>query len=222
MLSFSAEVFQSFLAQYNRSIWPGQIVGSLLALLAIGIVLRPRARIFRHLGNRAVGIVLAIFWLWTGVCFFYLEMSAINFAAPAIGLVFAFEGLLLLAWAVFGRANTAPNPTGAGTRSVGILLIAAGLLWPVVESLAGVPIDSIRSLGTTPLPTVLVTLGLLMLVPPRTPLWLVAIPILWTLAGGTAAYGLGLWRDLMMPAAGLAAFVAIILHRWRAASLRPG
>ena len=210
MLSFSAEVFESFLAQYNREIWPAQAVAQLLALTAFGFAFRPRPT-----GIRAVGIVLAAFWRWTGLRDFHGALASVSFAAPAIGIGFAFEGVLLLLWTLRARPAPAPRRRGDAGRPLGMLLAALGLLWPAVESLSGVPSESLRSLGTTALPTVLFTLGLLLVATERPPVWLIAVPILWSLAGGLAAYGLGLWRDLAMPAAGLAVVVAIVVHRMR-------
>jgi hypothetical protein len=53
----------------------------------------------------------------------------------------------------------------------------------------------------------LLTAGLLMSVAPRPPWSLVAIPILWTIVGGSAAFLLGVWADLGLIVAGLAMLV---------------
>jgi hypothetical protein len=66
--------------------------------------------------------------------------------------------------------------------------------------------------GVTPCPTTIFTWGMLLLVQGRTPLHLTAIPLLWSLIGGSAAWLLAVPEDASLP---LAAFVALALLLWK-------
>jgi len=69
--------------------------------------------------------------------------------------------------------------------------------------------------GITPCPVTIFTLGLLLLAAPM-PRGLLAIPFLWSLVGGSAAFLLGVPQDWVLLIAGIAALW--IAFRRRAAS----
>jgi hypothetical protein len=69
----------------------------------------------------------------------------------------------------------------------------------------------------TPCPTTLLTLGLLFWARPPLPRLLLAVPLLWSAVGTTAAFALGVPQDLALLVAGLAA--QVLLRRPRR---RPG
>jgi hypothetical protein len=57
-------------------------------------------------------------------------------------------------------------------------------------------------------------MGMLLLVASRAPLHLAAIPVLWSVIGGTAALFLGVTEDLALPVAGIGG-LAIVLRKNR-------
>jgi hypothetical protein len=57
------------------------------------------------------------------------------------------------------------------------------------------------------------TMGMLLLAAGRAPLHLFAIPVLWSLIGGTAAWFLGVTEDLALPVAGLGGLVLALWKR---------
>jgi hypothetical protein len=83
---------------------------------------------------------------------------------------------------------------------------------PLAVALAGRPWTQLAAFGVTPGPVALFTLGLLLLAERRTPWHLLAIPAMWSAIAGATAWLLGLWEDLMLPAAALA---AIATAAWR-------
>jgi hypothetical protein len=209
MLPFTADVLFSSFAQYNRALWPLPILAVALALATILLTLRP----VRH-GDRAIGALLAVAWVWIGVGYQYLHFGAIDFAAPLYGALFVLEGLLL-AWTGAVRGSLAWRFRADLFGSAGLALaIAATLLSPLADRLLGVDWQSVRVVGLAPGPTAAFTLGLL-LVAGRTPSHLAAIPLFWTLVAGVTAWILMIPQDLALPLAGLVAYSLILCKNRR-------
>jgi hypothetical protein len=83
-----------------------------------------------------------------------------------------------------------------------------------VPLLLGHEWQALQHVGTAPAPTVILTFGVLLLAAERTPVHLLAIPVIWSIADGATAWALGLWWDLSLPAAGMAAvFLSIVRPR---------
>ena len=204
MLPFTADVLFSSFEQYNRALWPLPLLAVALALAIVLLTLRPG-----RLGDRAIGALLAVAWVWIGVGYHFLHFVAIDFAAPLYGAFFVLEGLLL-AWTGVARGRLAFRFRADLFGRAGFaLMIAATLLWPLADRLLGHGWQSVRVVGIAPGPTAVFTLGLLLLTEGRTPLHLAVIPLLWSLVAGATAWVLTIPQDLALPVAGLAGFVLL-------------
>ena len=84
MLPFTSEAFFAVFEQYNRAIWPAQIIAYLLGIAAVALALRPVPG-----SGRAVGAIQALAWLWNGAVYHFVHFATINIAAP-VDEVFAF------------------------------------------------------------------------------------------------------------------------------------
>jgi Family of unknown function (DUF6064) len=205
MLPFTAEILFSSFEQYNRALWPLPIVAPALALVALALALRP----VRH-GDRAIGALLALAWLWVGLGYFILHFAAFDFVAPIYGVLFIFQGLLL-GWSAVVRGRLAFRFTRDLFGWCGLALaLAAALAWPLAHALLGQGWASARVVGLAPGPTAACTLGMLLLCAGRTPLHLAVIPLLWTLIAGAMAWILSMPQDLALPAAGVGAFALML------------
>jgi hypothetical protein len=205
MLPFTAEILFSSFGQYNRALWPLWIVAPAIALALVLLTLRP----VRH-GDRAIGALLALGWLWVGVGYFILHFAAFDFAAPAYGVLFVLQALLL-AWTGVVRGRLAFRFTGALFGWCGLsLALAAVLAWPLVDALTGHAWQSVRVAGLAPAPTAVFTLGMLLLSAGRTPVHLALVPLLWTLVAGARAWILTIPQDLALPVVGVGAFALIV------------
>jgi Family of unknown function (DUF6064) len=205
MLPFTADVLFSSFEQYNRALWPLPVLAFVLALAAILLTLRPVRG-----GDRAIGALLTIAWLWVGIGYHLLHFAAIDFSAPLYGVFFVLEGLLL-AWTGAIRGKLAFRFRAEPSGWIGLVLaLAATVAWPLADWLWGSGLPSVRLVGLAPAPTALFTLGLLLLIDGRTPLHLTVIPLLWTLVAGATGWILGIRQDLALPVAGLCGFVLIL------------
>ncbi|MGF1610100.1 MAG: DUF6064 family protein [Kiloniellales bacterium] len=212
MLPFTAEVFFANFESYNRAIWPAQLVAYGLALLIILLAARP----LRGSG-RLIGALLAAAWAWNGVVYHLLHSATINFLAPVFGAFFIIQALLLLWTATIrGKVSFRWRADPCGLAGLGLIAFAL-LLYPLLGWLAGHGWPQAALFGVAPCPTTVFTLGLLLAIEGRTPLHLVAIPVIWSLIGGSAAWLLGVPEDLVLPIAGFGALALILWKNRRTA-----
>ena len=211
MLPFTTEQFFAVFASYNAAIWPVQPVAYLVGAAALVFALRGG-----RLAARVVPAALAVMWLWTGTVYHLLHFVAVNPAARLFGAAFLLQGLLFLGTAARGRPLTF-EPIRSGWRpAFGLFLVAyAAVLYPVLGRLAGHPWPEVPSFGVTPCPVTIFTFGLLLLAVTRVPLWLLVVPAVWSVIGGSAAVLLAVPQDWMLLAGGIAA-MTILLRGWTA------
>ncbi len=206
MIPFSTEVFFRLFAQYNAAIWPAQLIAYGLGLAAVLLAFRPRGG-----SDRLVGAILAAAWIWMGVVYHMMFFATINFTAPVFGALFVLQGLLL-AWtgALRGRLPFRFRADLLGWIGLGFVTFAM-ILYPLIGWLAGHGWPEAQMFGVAPCPTTIFTLGMLLLADGRAPLHLSAIPLLWSLIGGSAAWLLDVPEDLALLPAGAAFGCLIVL-----------
>ena len=219
LLLFSARTYYRQFELYNAELWPAQLLGAGLGLAILGLVARgtPKAA-------RVVSLLLAACWLWVAWAFHLQRYAAINWAATWFAAAFAAQGvMLLLAGAGFaGRGTVRP---GRGPRpSIGLGLMVFALF---VQPWIGVPFGrswrQAEFFGLAPDPTVVFTLGVLLLLHPVGPgaaptpllrlLW--PIPLLWCAASGATLWTMRSPDAVVMP---LALLVAVVGLKVRASS----
>jgi hypothetical protein len=205
VLPFSREQFLAVFAQYNAAIWPLQVVAALLGIAIVVALLWRSAR-----AERWVLAGLALMWLWTGVAYHGVFFSRINPVAFAFAPLFVAQAMLLAyaAWA----AGVDARSRARGTRAwLGWALVAyAGLLYPLVGALTGHTYPAAPVFGVTPCPVTLFTLGVLLLGPQPVARQLLAIPALWALIGGSAAFLLDVAQDWPLLVGGVAATALLL------------
>jgi hypothetical protein len=188
-LPFTPGDFFAVFARYNTAVWPAQIALAAAAVWVSVAVARGRAR-------RGVIGVLA---------------RAINPAAVAFAALFIAQAGLLVGEGL-RRCAPAASPKGA-RRIVGWVLVVYALAgYPLLGLAAGQRWPAFPTFGL-PCPTTIVTLGALLLLAPRAPRWLFAVPLLWALVGTVAAFELGVPEDLGLAVA--AAATLPLLRRGR-------
>jgi hypothetical protein len=205
MLPFTTEQFFALFASYNTTIWPAQLVAYALGLAALIFALWGGAQ-----AGRIVAAVLAVMWLWTGAAYHLIHFTAINPAAWLFGAAFLVQGaaFLVVAWG----AGLAFKSEWTGTRrAFGLVLVAyAGVLYPLLGRVAGHPWAEIPTFGVTPCPMTIFTFGVLLMASSPVPWWLLVIPVLWAVVGGSAAVLLEVPQDWMLLGGGLAAAAVLI------------
>ena len=162
-LMFSPATYWRLVDNYNRDVWPAQLVGLLAGFAACGLTLSRRAS-----AARGQALLLATAFLWVGWAFFWQRYPTINWAARYFAFAFWAQAALLvvlarqpLHWEI--RASTV-------LTKVGWLLALTGMLvYPLGSAWSGMTWSQMEVFGVSPEPTALVCLGLLLARPMQTP-----------------------------------------------------
>ncbi|WP_018993657.1 MULTISPECIES: DUF6064 family protein [unclassified Thioalkalivibrio] len=209
MLPFAAETLLSIFGQYNRAIWPLHGVAALMVLVTLALAL-----VGGRGAGRVVGLLLAVMWVWIGVVFIGGVLAEFHFWAGRLAGVFVAQGLMLLfALTLLGRHGFGWPGGVAGL--VAIVVMAYAMVGHALLEvlLLGVSWAQAQYVGVAPGPTMLFTLGILLLAQPRPSLILAIIPFLWALVTAYIAWELGIWLEYLPAALGLIAFVLLLVRR---------
>ena len=198
-LPFSVDQFFTVIRTYNEAVWPAQYLLNLLALAAFVIVV-----VRRPWSGMAASGILAFLWAWLGAVYHLAFFTSIN------PLAYLFGALSIVAAAVFAWQGVAKRrleyQVGKNGRTVlGFSLVLFALVaYPTWSTVAGHAYPSLPTFGL-PCPTTIFTIGILALARSPKVRTAIAIPILWSLVGGQAAFLLDVPPDLGLLAAGLIA-----------------
>jgi len=238
-LMFSTPTYYRLFERQNAAVWPWQwlalALGSgLAAWLAWSMSLQRPAPVRsdpEHRAARVVCGVLALAWCTVAWAFLLRLYAPINWAAAAFAVGFGLQGLglFMVASGLRGRLALARGPRA--WVGLGLLLFA---LWvqPGLAPLFGRPWAQAEVFALAPDPTVLGTLGILLLLrrghvpggatPQRTGpafFWLLwPLPLLWCAISGATLWVLQAPDAALMPAAAALALAAA----WRPRPHRPG
>lgn len=196
---------------YDDAIWPAQIVAYTLCFLALWITLRPFSG-----SDRIVSSILATAWIWNGVAFHMLHFARIDWVAWPVGLLFVIQGFcFFVTGTIRGRLDFRFIAAGLSGKA-GIAFAATALiLYPLLESPLGLAWPGTGLVGVAPGPTTLFTLGFLLLVAPRAPVFLFAVPLLWSAVAGASGLVLMVTEDIWLaPAAVLAVVLGLTKNRF--------
>ena len=201
-LLFSARTYYRLFELYNAEIWPWQVLALLVGLAILALLRKPGAW-----QGRTISALLAASWLWVAWAYFYSRYASINWMATYFAAAFALEALLLIVLGV--GHELAWRPPGSWISRAGIgLAIFAVALQPLIGPLVGRSWSQVEVFAVAPDPTVVGTLGVLVLAS-GWPKWLLLpIPILWCLVSGATAWVMQSPDAALMPAAAALVIVA--------------
>ena len=195
---FTIEQFFDVFASYNEAVWPGQ---PLLLLLGICALFLAQTRSTR--GSVVVAWILAFLWAWMGIAYHFMQFTGINSAAWLFGVLFLAQAGLFASCAL-SRGRLLFKRPGPGDTAVGLALAVYALaIYPIFNQLTGHAYMASPTFGA-PCPTTILTVGLLFLARRPFPRYLLAVPLFWSVVGGSAAFTLGVLQDLGLVVAGLA------------------
>jgi len=211
-LLFSPRTYYRMLERHNEAVWPAQILTLGLGLGTLGLL-----RQWTPEPDRIISTIVALLWFWVAWSFLWNRYATINWLATYLALLFAIEALLFV-WlgAIRGRLRFRPGGGAAGRLGMAVFILAL-VVYPMLAPLAGRPWVQAEILGIAPDPTVLATLGLLLLTEGRPRGELLAIPILWLSISGATLWAMGSTEATIVWLTALLVVVAIIMFRRRVA-----
>jgi uncharacterized protein DUF6064 len=190
---FSPQTYLRLIERYNADVWPLQIAGIALAIAIVVAARSPRTG-----SARGIPLALAVAWLVVAWAFLSRRYATINWAASYFAIAFVAEALLLAWSGATGRLRFGPGTSLRVRAGLALVAVAtAGV--PFVEWLAGRGGRQLEWFGTAPDPTVIGTLGALMLAAKRAPLPLLVIPLAWCAVNGAFQWTLGMRDALVLP-----------------------
>jgi len=133
--------------------------------------------------RRIISAVVAVLWAFVAGAFLWTRYATINWAAIYFAWLFAIEAVLLV------RLSFRPGHDVAGTLGIGVFAFSLAL-YPLFAPVLGRGWRQAEVFGVAPDPTVLATLGLL-LVAERPPWWTLVVPLLWCLVSGAMLWAMG-------------------------------
>jgi hypothetical protein len=206
-LPFTAEQFFSIFARYNESVWPMQIILTLLALVVVILLFSAS----RH-SSRLIAAVLSFFWTWMAIAYHFAFFTAINTAAWFFG-VFFLAYALWFAWIGVIRNKIQFSLQGGVRAWLGSLLIIFSLIiYPLLGYLFGHRSPAMPTFGV-PCPTTIFTLGILMFAKTPFPRSVFIAPVLWSAIGSFAAFQLTVFQDYGLLIAGLIGLIVAIFQQ---------
>jgi hypothetical protein len=196
-LLFSPRTYYRLLERHNATVWPGQILGLGLGVLLLWLLRYPSPR-----RSRIISATLAVLWAWVGWSFVWNRYATINWAVRYVVPAFALQAMLL-AWAgtIRGRLSFRLDRTAAGAIGISLFVLSLAV-YPALALLSGRPWRQAEIFGVAPDPTVLATLGLLVLAQGGHRWPLLLVPILWCFMSGATLLAMDspeAWLQLVAP-----------------------
>jgi len=195
-MPFTEEQFFDVFVQYNAAMWPLPIMAYLLGVAALCLTFWSS-----RVATASISAILALMWFVNGAAYHWSFFAAINPAARGFGIIFAIQALFLLCapfvWTSFRIAARRDVRTFVGIGFAAYALIG----YPALGWLFGHAYPAVPVFGIAPCPTTIFTIGILMLGTWKVARWLLVIPGLWALLGGSAAVVLNVPQDFGLIAA---------------------
>lgn len=187
-----------------------QIIAYILAVTALLFIFKKA----RHAG-RIVLIVLAFFWLWNGLVYHILYFTSINKAAYLFGVLFLIQAGFFIHLNLTYHKLAFDFIKSSYSITASILILYAMIVYPVLNSLLGHSYPESPAFGLTPCPTIIFTFAILLLCRSKLPTRILAIPLIWSVIGFTAALWLTIYEDIGLLVAGLIGTIMIIYKNKR-------
>ena len=203
-MPFTIEQFLEVFKNYNLAVWPMQ-----LALYLMGVFMVVFGTRKAPASDRAISYMLAFLWLWMAIMYHLAFFASINKGAYLFSALFMVQGVLFLVAKnnlVFRFQRDIHGISGA------LLMFFAMVIYPIWGYFAGHIYPSSPTFGL-PCPTTIFTLGMLLWIHPKCPLYLLIIPFLWSLIGFSAALLLGITEDTGLLVSGLLATFLLLRRR---------
>lgn len=165
--------------------------------------------------DRAILSMLGFFWVWNGVAYHIGFFRAINPAAVIFGGLFVLQGVLLLIAAARGRTMRITLGLTPKARLGSVFVLYAMVIYPILGHLLGHGYPASPVFGMAPCPTTIFTIGVLLLARGNVPVYLLVVPLLWSIVGFGAAVNLRIYEDFGLTVAGLLGTTVILISNYR-------
>lgn len=202
--------FLKILEQYNLAVWPAQFVLLLLAVVALGLVVRQKTKY----SDRLVAGIIAFLWLWTTVAFWYAQFAPVAGIGNILAAVFAVQAGIFLYVGVWHNALQFGFERDRYSLVGGLFVLYALIGYPILGVLIGHLYPQTPSLGM-PCPITVFTFGMLLLTVRRVPKVVLVVPLIFAAGFGVfPPLNYGIYEDIGLVLAGIVG-TALLVYRDR-------
>ena len=203
MVPLSLEVFLGTLEDFNRTIRPMQMLAAAFGLVALWVAFRPQ-----QLSSRLLGLILASSWAATGLFYHLNTFAELNFWDYPIGLIFLVQAVIVFWSGAIASRFTFGLSAGAGHHFGLILGFYALAGAPLLGMAAGRNWAEVGYFATSPGPTILFTVAVLLMLSGRSLIGLWVLPVLAAVPVSILGSSLFLLEDAtVLPIVAIAAFM---------------
>lgn len=205
---FTSEQFFSVFKAYNEAISPILPILFALALMIFLLSVVPG-----KITDKVISAGLSFLWIWMGLVYHIIFFSVVNKAAYVFGGLFIAQGILFLVFGVF-RSDLIFRLRFSVYSVTGMVFILYSLIvYPIIGTVTGHRFPSSPTFGL-PCPTTIFTFGILLLAIRRVPVWVLMIPVIWSVIGFGAVWMFGMYEDIGLLVASLTT-CALLIYRNR-------
>jgi len=202
-IPFDLTQFITVFRNYNESIGPTPFVLSFIALLLLLLIGKKKET------TRLPLFFLSFIWAWTGIVYHWIFFSTINPLAKIFGIFFVIQAIAFLIYSLLLKDRFFELRKNCKSI-VGIFMVMyAVVIYPALGFPFGHIYPDSPSFGA-PCPSTIYTLGLLMLLAKKPPVWLYVIPLLWAVIGFNAALSFSIYEDYGLLLSGIIFLVYMI------------
>ena len=204
-MPFTTEQFFEVFTKYNQFIFPMQFVLFWAASAAILLTISRKPSF-----DKIISGILAFLWIWAGIVYHLIFFTRINSGAYIFGAMFIAQGVFFFHQGVVeNRLSFRIKPDFSGIWGAAFITYAL-VVYPLIGFLLGHVFPASPTFGV-PCPMTIFTFGLLMWTNQKLPLFLLVIPLLWSIIAGTATWYFGIAEDFGLPvAASVMAFFILL------------
>jgi hypothetical protein len=174
LLLFSPRTYYRLLERHNEVVWPAQL---LTLALGTGILFLLRTPSSKQ--GRIIAGILALLWVWVAWAFLLSRYATINPVMRYVAPLFVLEALLLVWWGVIGGKLSFAVERRVRAKIGAALFMLGLLLYPALATIFGRRWQQAEVFGIAPDPTVIATVGLLLLTSSRFRWGLLPVPLIW-------------------------------------------
>lgn len=206
-IKFTLEEFMAMMADYNKAIWPLQIVVYLITI-AILVLLFMKVR---HTG-KILAAWLGILWIWVGIAFDFIYFIKLTQGAVVFGVLFILQGVIFLYSGLV--SNDLSFRLHFNWKGItGLVIMLYGLLgYPALEYAWNRGYPETLPFGLAPCPLTVFTLGLMLMTEKKLPAYVLIIPVIYSL-GGIIPVLIGINEDIGLIISGLIVLILWLLQK---------
>jgi hypothetical protein len=206
LILFSSQTYYRLIELYNTAIWPLQLLTFVSGIALLLLVWRRPAW---H--GKAIGLILCLSWLWVAWAFHWQRFANIHWVASYFALVFIIQALLFV-WVGAIKNGLIVDPINTKIHLTGVGLLAFSIfIQPFTMMVTGHKWQQAELFGVVPDPTVVASIGVLLLTNITKHWWLMIIPVMWCATSAATLWVLESVNALVMLIAGLAAISAFLV-----------